>query len=64
MNVNFTDLQHKLEIKCFLHPMTTECSYGHEKVCSNIIQLKKIQINNSFFWVICLIKKYPVFIIV
>ena len=29
--------------------MTTECSYGYEKVCSNIIQLKKIQINNSFF---------------
>ena len=40
-NVNFTDLYHKLEIKYCLHPMTTKYSYGHDKVCANIIQLEK-----------------------
>ena len=41
-----------LKSNVFLHPMTTECSHGHEQVCSNIIQLNKIKINNSFLWVI------------
>ena len=63
MNVNFTDL-YKLEIKKKLHPMTTKCSHDHEKVCSNIIQLKKFRLIIGFFRVIFLIKKYPVFIIV
>ena len=29
--------------------MNTKCSYDHEKVCTNIIQLKKCKINNRFF---------------
>ena len=29
--------------------MTIKCSQGHNKVCANIIQLKKIKIDNIFF---------------
>ena len=63
-NVNFKICIYKLEIKCCLHPMTTKCSYDHEKVCTNINQLFFFKlIIVVFFWVYFLIKKYPVFII-
>ena len=38
--VNFKICNISLKSNVFLHPMTTKCSYDHEKVCTNIIQLK------------------------
>ena len=32
----------RLKSSVFLHPMNTKCSHGHDKVCANIIQLKKL----------------------
>ena len=44
--------------------MTTKCSQGHNKVCANIIQLKKIKIDNIFFWsMVFNLKKVSFFII-
>ena len=39
--VNFKICNISLKSNGCLHPMTTKCSYDHEKVCTNIIQLKK-----------------------
>ena len=48
--VNFKMCNISLKSNVFLHPMTTKCSLDHDKVCTNIIQLKKCKINNRFFW--------------
>ena len=48
---NFKICNISLKSNGFLHLMTTKCSYDHDKVCTNIIQLKKCKINNSFFLV-------------
>ena len=43
-----------------LHPMTTKCSHGHDKVCAKIVQLKKLKV--MIFVLVCfLIKQILVF---
>ena len=51
-----------LKSRVFLYPMTTKYSHGHDKVCANIIQLKKIKVI-IFFLVWFLIINILVFII-
>ena len=40
-----------LKSSVFSHPMTTKWSWshGHDTVCANIIQLKKMKSDNIFF---------------
>ena len=48
--VNFKICNISWKSNVFLHPMTTKCSYDHEKVCTNIIHVDKMLKLIMFFF--------------
>ena len=46
-----------LKSSVFLHPMTTKCLHSHDKVCANVIQLKKNKKVIIFFSMVFNFKK-------